>query len=307
MGFRDSEHPDYVCLLHNSLYGHKKAPRAWYKRFADFVSAIGFSNSTSDHSLFIYRRESNMAYLLLYVNDIILTASSDALRQSIMTRLSYEFSMKDLGSLKYFLGVSVTRHEGGLLLSQCKYAQEIIDHAGMISCKPSPTPVDTNSKVTATTRVPYADPTKYCSLAGALKYLTFTRPDISYAVQQICLHMHDPHDEHMSALKRIIHYIQGTLYLGQNLSPSPVTDLVSYTDADWGGCSNTRRSTSGYCVFLGDNLITWSSKREPFLVSVPRPSTRGLLMLFRSPASYVIFYLNYIVPFIKLQWSIMTM
>ncbi|XP_019103223.1 uncharacterized mitochondrial protein AtMg00810-like [Beta vulgaris subsp. vulgaris] len=131
----------------------------------------------------------------------------------------------------------------------------------MISCKPSSTPVDTKPKVSATTGVPYADPTQYRSLAGALQYLTFTRPDISYAVQQICLHMHDPRDEHMSALKRIIHYLQGTLHLSLHLSPSPITDLVSYTDADWDGCPDTRRSTSGYCVFLGDNLISWSSKR----------------------------------------------
>jgi histone deacetylase 1/2 len=173
--------------------------------------------------------------------------------------------MKDLGSLNYFLGISVTRHKGGLFLSQRKYAEEIIDRAGMVSCKPSPTPVDTKPKVSAKTDNPFKDPKKYRSLAGALQYLTFTRPDISYAVQQICLHMHDPRDEHMNALKRIIRYVQGTLHLGLHLYPSSVADLVSYTDADWGGCPDTRRSTSGYCVFLGDNLISWSSKRQPTL------------------------------------------
>ena len=89
---------------------------------------------------------------------------------------------------------------------------------------------------------------------------TFTRPDIAYAVQQVCLHMHDPRAPHLVALKRILRYIRGTLDLGLLLRPSSSTDLVVYTDADWAGCSDTRTSTSGYFVFLGDNLISWSSK-----------------------------------------------
>ncbi|KAK6780427.1 hypothetical protein RDI58_022611 [Solanum bulbocastanum] len=265
VGYRDRTYPDYVCLLRKSLYGLKQAPRAWYKRFADYMLSLGFTNSRMDNSLFIYRHGSDMAYLLLYVDDIILTASSDALRCSIMARLNSEFAMKDLGPLNYFLGIAVTRHKGGLFLSQRKYAEEIIDRAGMSSCKPSQTPVDTKPKVGAITSAHFDDPTLYRSLAGALQYLTFTRPDISYAVQQVCLHMHDPRVDHMSALKRIIRYVQGTLDFGLHLYPSSISSLVAYTDADWGGCPDTRRSTSGYCVFLGDNLISWSSKRQPTL------------------------------------------
>lgn len=265
MGFRDPVHPDYVCLLKKSLYGLKQAPRAWYQRFADFLSTVGFTHSKSDHSLFIYRKGNDMAYILLYVDDIILTTSSDTLRQSIMSLLASEFAMKDLGPLSYFLGIAVTRHAGGMFLGQRKYAEEIIDRAGMTSCNPTSTPVDTKAKLSASSGSPYEDPTHYRSLAGALQYLTFTRPDISYAVQQVCLHMHAPKDDHMNALKRILRYIQGTLDYGLHLYKSSFSDLVSYTDADWGGCPDTRRSTSGYCVFFGDNLISWSSKRQPTL------------------------------------------
>ncbi|XP_021717830.1 uncharacterized protein LOC110685583 [Chenopodium quinoa] len=224
-----------------------------------------FTNSTMDNSLFIFKKGSEMAYLLLYVDDIILTASSDTLRRSIMDLLSSEFAMKDLGPLNYFLGIAVTRHKGSMFLSQRKYAEEIIDRAGMSSCKPSPTPVDTNPKVSATSSATFDDPSLYRSLAGALQYLTFTRPDISYAVQQVCLHMHDPRVDRMSALKRVIRYIKGTIDYGLHLYPSSFSTLVSYTDADWGGCPDTRRSTCGYCVFLGDNLVSWSSKRQPTL------------------------------------------
>ncbi|XP_060207861.1 retrovirus-related Pol polyprotein from transposon RE1 isoform X1 [Lycium barbarum] len=265
LGFRDLTHPDYVCLLRKSLYGLKQAPRAWYKRFADYVSSLGFSNNRSDNSLFIYKKGSDMAYMLLYVDDIIFTASSDSLRCSIMALLASEFAMKDLGPLNYLLGIRVTRHKDGMFLSQRMYAEEIIDRAGMSSCKGTSTPVDTKPKVSGSSGAPYDDPNHYRSLAGDLQYLSFTRLDISCAVQQVCLHMHAPRQVHMHALKRIIRYIQGTLDYCLHLYPSSVTDLLSYTDADWGGCPDTRRSTFGYCVFLGDNLISWSSKRQPTL------------------------------------------
>ena len=111
------------------------------------------------------------------------------------------------------------------------------------------------------TGVPVADASKLQSLAGALQYLTFTHPNITYAAQQICLHMHDPREPHLAALKRILRHIHNTLHLGLVLRPSSSADLMVYSDVDWAGCPDTRKSTSGYAVFLGDNLISWSSKR----------------------------------------------
>ena len=148
-----------------------------------------------------------MAYILLYVDDIILTTSTNDLRKSIMMLLASEFAMKDLGPLSYFLGIAVTRHTGGIFLCQKNYAAEIIDRVGMSSYKSSATPVDTKQKLSVSSGVPLEDPTHYRSLAGALQYLTFTRPDISYVVQQICLHMHAPKIEHMNSLKRILRYL----------------------------------------------------------------------------------------------------
>ncbi|XP_050897641.1 uncharacterized mitochondrial protein AtMg00810-like [Lathyrus oleraceus] len=265
LGFRDLRHPNYVCRLKKSLYGLKQVPRAWYHRFADYVATIGFRHSTSDHSLFIYRQGLNVVYILLYVDDIILVTSTQVLRQSIMSLLASEFAMKDLGPLSYFLGIAVSRHPDGIFLSQITYKSEIIERAGMASCKPSATLVGTKQKLSTSSGTSYEDPSLYRSLVGALQYLTFTRPDISYAIPQVCLHMHAPRTKHMLALKRILRYVRGTLNFGLHLSPSPIKKLISYTDADWGGRSDTRRSTSGYCVFLGDNLISWSSKRQPTL------------------------------------------
>ncbi|XP_071689020.1 uncharacterized mitochondrial protein AtMg00810-like [Rutidosis leptorrhynchoides] len=171
--------------------------------------------------------------------------------------------MKDLGNLSSFLGISVQRTSDGLFLNQTAYANDIISRAGMTLCQPVSTPVDTMGKLSSNAGDKYKDPTYFRSLAGALQYLTFKGPDIAYAVQQVCLHMHDPRDIHMLAIKRIIRYIKGTVHMGLHMTRSKKHELVSYTDSDWGGCPNTRGSTSGYCIFLGDNLISWSSKRQP--------------------------------------------
>ena len=222
---------------------------------------MGFVEAKTDTSLFVYRRGSEIAYLLLYVDDIVLTASSTDLRQRIIAALQREFSMKDLGELHHFLGMLVQRTSCGLFLSQHQYMLDILDRAGMANCKPCFTPVDINPKLSAD-GAPIADPTDFRSLAGALQYLTFTRPDIAYAVQQVCLHMHDPREPHLAALKRILRYVRGTLELGLHITASSAPNLIVYSDADWAGCPDTRKSTSGYAVFLGDNLISWSSKRQ---------------------------------------------
>ena len=131
----------------------------------------------------------------------------------------------------------------------------------MLNCKPAPTPVDMKAKVSAMKGSLASDGAFYRSIVVDLQYLTLTRPDLQYAVQQVCLHMHAPRDSHWTLVKRILRYIRGTMSLGLTLTASASTDLVAYSDADWAGCPDTRRSTSGYCVYLGPSLISWSSKQ----------------------------------------------
>jgi hypothetical protein len=116
---------------------------------------------------------------------------------------------------------------------------EIIERASMVDSKPCTTLVDTSLKLSGDTSDPVSDPTHYRSLAGALQYLTFTRSDISYAVQQVCLHMHDPRESHMTGLKCILLYLHGTLDFGLRLRRSSISELVVYSDADWAGCPDT--------------------------------------------------------------------
>jgi hypothetical protein len=149
-----------------------------------------------------------------------------------------------------------------LFLHQCTYTLDILKRAVMTNCKPCSTPVDLKAKLAADSGPPVQDPSQFQSIAGALQYLTFTRPDIAYVVQQVCLHMHDPRESHLTATKRILCYLWGTPDYGLLLRHSRSTDLVVYTDADWASCIDTRRSTSGYVLFVGDNLVSWSAKRH---------------------------------------------
>ncbi|GKC46361.1 ribonuclease H-like domain-containing protein, partial [Tanacetum coccineum] len=165
---------------------------------------------------------SDTAYLLLYVDDIIL----NIFLKRINSSLHEEFAMTDLGPLNYFLGIVVTRTTNGLFLSQSKYATEILERAKMLNCNPCRTPVDTEKKL-GPKGSPVADPSHYRSVAGSLQYLIFTQPDLSYAVQQLCLYMHDPREPHLHAMKRVVHYLWGTIDLGLQLFRSSTSQLTT--------------------------------------------------------------------------------
>jgi hypothetical protein len=167
-----------------------------------------------------------------------------------------------MGDLSFFLGIDVKRTKEGFHLTQDRYAEDILDRAGMSSCKPVATPIDAKGKLSADGPA-VEDGHAYRSLAGALQYLTMIQPDIAFAVQQVCLHMHDPRQPHLALLKRILRYIRGTTSHGLLLRASTDLSVTTYSDADWGGCPDTRRSTSGFCIYLGDALVSWSSKRQP--------------------------------------------
>nr|GEW55945.1 ribonuclease H-like domain-containing protein [Tanacetum cinerariifolium] len=160
----------------------------------------------------------------------------------IVDSLNKEFDMTDLRALNYFIGISVVHHPTGLFLSQKKYVFQLLERAHMVNCNPSRTPVDTDSKL-GSDGVPIQDPTLYRSLAGGLQYLTFTSPDLSYAVEQICLYMHDPRESHFAALKRIMRYVQGTLELGLHLYASATTSLVG-VEAEYQGVANVVAETA---------------------------------------------------------------
>ena len=168
-GYIDSVHPDFVCKLHKSLYGLKQAPRAWFERFAFHLLHLGFIASVADSSLFIFCSDRTIIYLLLYVDDIIVTRNDSSQIASLIAALGTVFELKDLGDLHYFFGIQITPSPHGLLLSQTKYASNILHRFHMENAKPTKTPCCPSTRLVPFEGVPLSDPTKYRSMVGALQ------------------------------------------------------------------------------------------------------------------------------------------
>jgi histone deacetylase 1/2 len=273
-GYTDPSHPTWVCKLDKALYGLKQAPRAWYSRLCAKLQALGFVPSKSDTSLFYYRKGGHTIFVLVYVDDIIVASSSPAATDALLADLQKDFALKDLGDLHYFLGIEVKKQHGGLVLSQERYALDVLTRSGMDKCKPIDTPLSSVEKLSITEGKALGedDSTRYRSVVGALQYLTLTRPDIAFAVNKVCQFLHVPTTSHWSAVKRILRYIRGTMNLGLKIAPSKSMMISGFSDADWAGCIDDRRSTGGFAVYLGSNLVSWSARKQP---TVSRSSTEA--------------------------------
>jgi histone deacetylase 1/2 len=213
-------------------------------------------------------------FVLVYVDDIIVASSSQEATRALLKDLERDFALKDLGNLHYFLGIEVKRNEDGLVLSQGKYAEDIIKRTNMQHSKPMNTPLSSTEKLSVTEGDPLGpeDSTRYRSVVGALQYLTLTRPDLSFAVNKVCQFLHAPTTAHWAAVKRILRYVNGTKRLGLHVRRSKSMMVSAFSDADWAGCVDDRRSTGGFAVFFGDNLISWSARKQ---ATVSRSSTEA--------------------------------
>ncbi|CAA7031737.1 unnamed protein product [Microthlaspi erraticum] len=259
-GFVDPDKPNYVCKLTKALYGLKQAPRAWFDTFSLYLIEFGFVCSKSDPSLFTYRKDGKSLVLLLYVDDMLLTGSDEELVQQLLLSLNKRFFMKDLGPPKYFLGVEIKSYDGGIFLHQASYAKDILHIAAMTDCTPMPTPLPQD--IDNLSSELFQEPTYFQSLAGKLQYLTITRPDIQFAVNFVCQRMHQPTVSDFKLLKGVLRYLKGTINFGIHIKKHQDMSLTAYCDSDYGGCKETRRSTTGFCTMMGSNLLSWSAKRQ---------------------------------------------
>jgi len=238
-----------VCKLTKSLYGLKQASRQWFSKFSTYLIDLGFSQSKADYSLFTRHQGTSFIALLVYVDDIAIASNDSVAVNSLIGILNDRFRLKDLGELKFFLGLEIARSTKGISISQRKYSLEIIYDASLLASKPVLFPMVQNLKLSRDVVRVLSDPTPYMRFIGRLLYLTITRPDLAYFV-------------YLDVAYRVLRYLKSVP--GQGLFFSAESDfrLKAFCDADWAGCSDTRRSITGFCVFLGSSLISWKSKKQ---------------------------------------------
>ncbi|KAJ6937342.1 hypothetical protein NC652_011864 [Populus alba x Populus x berolinensis] len=220
-----------VCKLKRSLYGLKQAPRAWFDKFRTTLLRFSFVQSKYDSSLFLCTTSTGYVFLLVYVDDIVITGTDSTLISRLQQHLRDSFHMTDLGSLTYFLGLEVHSSSSGIYVHQQKYTHDLIALAGLQASSPVDTPLE-----------------------------------------QVSQFMQSPRHLHLAAVRRIIRYLLGSSNRGLFYPAGSPLSLVAYSDADWAGCPDTRRSVTGWCMFLGDSLISWKSKKQ---VRVSKSSTES--------------------------------
>ncbi|KAG7536926.1 Ribonuclease H-like superfamily [Arabidopsis suecica] len=264
-GLEDTIDPGKVWRLRKAIYGLKQSPRAWYHKLSRTLKDHGFKKSESDHTLFTLQSPQGIVVVLIYVDDLIISGDNKEGINNTKTFLKSTFDIKDLGELKYFLGIEVCRSPEGLFLSQRKYTLDLLNETGYKDAKPAKTPLEEGYKVDRKGEKEdekFNDTPLYRKLVGKLIYLTNTRPDICFAVNQVSQHMQAPTVYHRSMVERILRYLKGSSGQGIWMGKNSNTELVGYCDADYAGDRMDRRSTTGYCTFLGGNLVTWKTKKQ---------------------------------------------
>lgn len=217
---------------------------------------LGFFNSKSDLSLFIYNKDGILFYILVYVDDIILTGNNTQFRQHVVTSLGNKFSLKELSDLHYFLGVEVIPVKQGLFLSQNRYVHDLLTRLKMTSAKEVQTPMAVSAQLLLNDGTAPCDPTEYRHTIGSLQYLSLTRPDIGFAINRLAQYMHQPTVSHWQHVKRLLRYVKHTIHFGLLLRQQTNPVLRGFSDADWGGNLDDRKSTTAYIIFLGASPIS---------------------------------------------------
>ncbi|GJT94703.1 retrovirus-related pol polyprotein from transposon TNT 1-94 [Tanacetum coccineum] len=230
--FVDPDNPNHMYKLKKALYGLKQAPRAWYDMLSSFLISQDFSKGSVDPTLFIHREGKE---LLL---------------------------MSMMGKISFFLGLEISQSPRGIFINQSKYALESLKKYGFDSCDPVDTPMVEKSKLDEDKEGKDVDPSHYRGMIGTLLYLTASRPDLEFVICMHARYQARPTEKHLHAVKRIFQYLRRTVNRGLWYLNDSSIALTTFADADHAGCQDTRRSTSGSMQFLGDRLVSWSSKRR---------------------------------------------
>ncbi|GJY08858.1 retrovirus-related pol polyprotein from transposon TNT 1-94 [Tanacetum coccineum] len=260
--FEDPDNPTHVYRLKKALYGLKQAPRAWYDTLSKLLIATKFFKGAVDPTLFTRKTGKHILLVQIYVDDIIF-ASTDPTACTIFSKeMNSKFQMSMMGQMSFFLGLQVSQSPGGIFINQAKYALETLKKYGMDLSDPVDTPMVDRLKLDEDLLGIPVDQTRFRGMVGSLMYLTASRPDLVFAVCMCARYQAKPTKKHLEAIKRVFRYLKGTIHMGLWYPKDNAMSLTAYADADHAGCQDSRRSTSGSAQFLGDRLVSWSSKKQ---------------------------------------------
>nr|GEX55979.1 hypothetical protein [Tanacetum cinerariifolium] len=261
LGFQDPEFPARVYKVEKAMYGLHQASRAWYGTLSKYLLTNGFQRGTIDQTLFIRKHRGDFILVQVYVDDIIFGSSNSQLCREFKALMHEKFQMSDMGELNFFLGLQVLQKKDGIFLSQDKYVGDIFEKFGYSNVRSANTPMDKENPWGKDRTGKDVDLHLYRSMIRSLMYLTTSRPDIMFAVCACARHQVTPKECHLHAVKRIFRYLKGYPKLGIWYPKDSPFDLVAYSDSDYSGATQDRKSTTGGCQFLGRRLISWQCKK----------------------------------------------
>lgn len=281
-----------VCKLRRSIYGLKQASRNWFAKLKTRLVEMGFKQSLVDYSLFTHTTGNKITHLLVYVDGIIITGNNNEVMMMLKKKLQEAFYIKDLGKLRFFLGLELLYLPQGIHISQRKYVLDTLKDYGLLGCKPSTIPMDRTSHIEADDSETLKDPTTYRRLVRKLIYLLITRVDITHAVTSLSQYMQEPRQSHMDAALKVLRFLKGSPGRGLMYRHDNVIKIVAHCDADWAACQKTRRSITGYCVSLGTSLISWKSKKQPVVSRSSAEAEYRSMAHATSEITFIQYFLN---------------
>ncbi|KAJ9562965.1 hypothetical protein OSB04_008125 [Centaurea solstitialis] len=261
-GFVDPKYPEHVYVLDKALYGLKQAPRAWYETLTIYLLGSGYKKGTVDPTLFLRRSGNHLTVVQIYVDDIIFASTNPESCIEFEQTMKSRFQMSMMGELTFFLGLQVRQTPQGIFINQSKYTHDILKRFDFTGPKSASTPMSTSFQLDADLSGNPVDQKVYCAIIGSLLYLTASRPDIMFATCVCARFQCEPRESHLGAVKRILKYLKGTPNFGLWYPKDSGFELTAFTDSDHAGCKLNRKSTSGACQFLGDKLVSWSSRKQ---------------------------------------------
>nr|KYP56954.1 Retrovirus-related Pol polyprotein from transposon TNT 1-94 [Cajanus cajan] len=262
-GFIKKGKEDHIYRLKKALYGLKQAPRAWYSKIEAYFAKERFERCSNEHTLFTKRIHDNILIVRLYVDDLIFTGNSKDMCDEFKNSMKAEFDMTDLGHMRHFLGIEVIQSNTGIFICQRQYAHDVLARFNMTESNSVRNPIVPGTILSKDIEGSAVDATKFKQVVGSLMYLTVTRPDLMFRVSLISRYMANPKESHWAAAKRLLRYLKGTLEYGIFYQEKTKTGLMAYSDNNYAGDLDDRRSTYGAVLLIGNGAVSWMSKKQP--------------------------------------------